>query len=106
MTAPLVIGVISDTHGLVRPEVHDALAGVYLILHAGDVCGDEVLDELSTIAPVAAVMGNCDPPGHPRLPTRIVRTIGSPRVTFTASPKPRSLLGMVAWSWYIATTPS
>lgn len=79
MTAAIVIGVISDTHGLVRPEVHDALAGVYLILHAGDVCGDEVLDELSTIAPVAAVMGNCDPPGHPRLPARIARTIGGHR---------------------------
>lgn len=72
----LVIGVISDTHGMVRPAVHDALAGVYMILHAGDVGGDEVLDELSTIAPVAAVMGNCDPPGHPRLPTVIERTIG------------------------------
>jgi putative phosphoesterase len=72
---PLVIGVISDTHGLVRPDVHEALAGVYLILHAGDVCGDEVLDELSIIAPVAAVAGNCDPAGHPRLPYRMDRTI-------------------------------
>lgn len=75
MSEPLVIGVISDTHGLVRPDVHEALAGVYLILHAGDVCGDEVLDELATIAPVAAVAGNCDPPGHPRLPWRIDRAI-------------------------------
>ncbi|MBC7896736.1 MAG: metallophosphoesterase family protein [Cytophagaceae bacterium] len=83
MTAPLVIGVISDTHGLVRPDVHNALAGVYLILHAGDVCGDEVLDELATIAPVAAVAGNCDPPGHPRLPARIDRTIHG--VTFHVS---------------------
>ncbi|MCC6317851.1 MAG: metallophosphoesterase family protein [Gemmatimonadaceae bacterium] len=72
----MVVGVISDTHGLVRAAVHEALAGSYLILHAGDVCGDDVLTELSTIAPVAAVMGNCDPPGHPRLPTRIDREIG------------------------------
>ena len=73
---PQTSGVIADTHGLVRPEVHTALSGVYLILHAGDVCGDEVLDELALIAPVAAVAGNCDPPGHPRLPTAIDRLIG------------------------------
>lgn len=73
---PLVIGVIADTHGLIRPEVHAALSGVYLILHAGDVCGDDVLDELAAIAPVAAVAGNCDPPGHPRLPAAIDRSIG------------------------------
>ena len=51
MTAPNapvhVIGIISDTHGLVRPDVHTALAGVELILHAGDVGGDDVLDELT-----------------------------------------------------------
>jgi putative phosphoesterase len=61
------IGLISDTHGLVRPDVHTALAGVELILHAGDVGGDEILDELATIAPVCAVYGNTDAPGHPRL---------------------------------------
>lgn len=61
------IGLISDTHGLVRPGVHDALAGVELILHAGDVEGDEILDELELIAPVRAVFGNCDAPGNPRL---------------------------------------
>lgn len=59
-----------------RPEVHQALAGVELILHAGDVGGDEVLDELSTIAPVMAVFGNTDPPGHPRLSAEVVREIG------------------------------
>jgi hypothetical protein len=56
-----LIGLISDTHGLVRPSVFDALAGVELILHAGDV-GAGVLDELSAIAPVRAVIGNTDPP--------------------------------------------
>ena len=80
MSAPVVIGVIADTHGLVRPEVHEALAGVYLILHAGDVCGDEILEELSIIAPVAAVAGNCDPVDHPRLPSRIDRTIEGIRI--------------------------
>ncbi len=62
----LVIGLISDTHGLVRPDVHVALSGVEYILHAGDV-GEGVLDELGTIAPVRAVYGNTDPPGDPSL---------------------------------------
>ena len=61
------IGLISDTHGLLRAEVHEALAGVSLILHAGDVCSDTILDELALIAPVQAVFGNCDPPGEPGL---------------------------------------
>ena len=59
-----VIGLISDTHGLVRADVHRALAGVELILHAGDVGGDEVLDELELIAPVHAVYGNTDRAGR------------------------------------------
>jgi hypothetical protein len=63
----LRIGLISDTHGLLRPQVHQALAGVELILHAGDVGGDEILDELTLIAPVRAVFGNTDAPGNPRL---------------------------------------
>lgn len=71
-----LIGLISDTHGLVRPQVHTALAGVELILHAGDVGGDDVLDELSLIAPVFAVYGNTDAPGDPRLAESIERTIG------------------------------
>jgi len=54
------IGVISDTHGIVRDLLHDLLKGVDLILHAGDVCGEDVLDELSLIAPVIAVRGNMD----------------------------------------------
>ena len=58
----MLIGLISDTHGLLRPEVHAALAGVELILHAGDVGGAEILDELALIAPVRAVYGNTDAP--------------------------------------------
>ena len=58
------IGLISDTHGLVRPGVHSALAGVEMILHAGDVGGEEILIELGTIAPVRAVAGNTDRPGE------------------------------------------
>jgi len=55
-----VIGVISDTHGLLRPEAVEALRGVELILHAGDVGSPEVLDSLKGIAPVVAVRGNND----------------------------------------------
>ena len=55
-----MIGVISDTHGLVRPEVFEILKGVDLIIHAGDIGGVEVLNALETIAPVRAVCGNND----------------------------------------------
>ena len=92
-----VIGLISDTHGLVRGEVHGALAGVELILHAGDVGGDAVLDELQLIAPVAAVYGNTDAPGDPRLEAAIERTIGGVRIHVShghelGSPTPQTLL--------------
>ena len=55
-----LIGVISDTHGLLRAQVLEALSGVDLIIHAGDVGGQEVVDELKKIAPVFAVRGNMD----------------------------------------------
>ena len=54
------IGIISDTHGLLRPEAARALKGSDLILHAGDIDKPEVLRTLHTIAPVTAVQGNCD----------------------------------------------
>ena len=54
------IGVISDTHGLLRPEAVDALRHVSQILHAGDVGAPEVLEKLRDIAPVTAVRGNVD----------------------------------------------
>ena len=62
----MLVGLVSDTHGLVRPELFTALAGVELILHAGDV-GDGVLPQLRAIAGVQAVYGNTDPPGTPGL---------------------------------------
>jgi len=71
-----LVGLISDTHGLLRPEVFDALAGVELILHAGDVGGADILAGLSTIAPVLAVYGNTDPPGTPGLEAARVVTLG------------------------------
>ena len=54
------VGVISDTHGLLRPEAVAALQGSHLIVHAGDVGRPEVLDGLSEIAPIWAVRGNID----------------------------------------------
>jgi len=54
------IGLISDTHGLLRPEALEALRGSELILHAGDVGKPEILDKLRKIAPVIAVRGNVD----------------------------------------------
>ena len=57
------IGVVSDTHGLLRPEVAPALAGVERILHLGDVGRPSVLQALEQIAPVTAIRGNVDREG-------------------------------------------
>jgi uncharacterized protein len=56
----MLIGVISDTHGLIRPEAVEALRGVEHILHAGDVGRISVLETLKEIAPVTAIRGNVD----------------------------------------------
>jgi uncharacterized protein len=56
----LTAGVISDTHGVLIPEVLQVLSGVNLIIHAGDIDTQAVLNELNRIAPVAAVLGNMD----------------------------------------------
>ena len=93
----MLIGLVSDTHGLVRPELHTALAGVELILHAGDVGGDDVLDELELIAPVLAVYGNTDMPGDPRLAAAIDDTFAGVTVHVShghevGSPTPQKLL--------------
>jgi uncharacterized protein len=60
---PLIIGVLSDTHGLLRPEALAALAGVDHILHAGDVGDARILDKLRAIAPLTAIRGNIDVSG-------------------------------------------
>jgi len=72
------IGIISDTHGLLRPEAQRALLGVQLIIHAGDVGAPEILTRLKTIAPVFAVRGNVDTqPWARELPlTAVVQTAG------------------------------
>lgn len=60
---PTLVGVISDTHSLIRPEALKALEGVSLIIHAGDVGAQSVLHRLENIAPVVAVRGNTDRDG-------------------------------------------
>jgi uncharacterized protein len=92
-----VIGLISDTHGMVRASVFAALAGVELILHAGDVGPDDVLVELETIAPVRAVAGNTDLPGNPRHSSTLVLDIGGVSIHVShghefGSPTPEKLL--------------
>ena len=60
MAEKLTVGVVSDTHGLVRPEAIEALRGCDVILHAGDIGGSHVLQELGSLAPVIPVRGNVD----------------------------------------------
>ena len=56
----MLIGVISDTHGLLRPEALNALAGVQHIIHAGDIGSPDIVPRLAEIAPVTAIRGNVD----------------------------------------------
>ncbi len=93
----IVIGLISDTHGLLRPEVFKALEGVSEILHAGDVGDNDVLTELHTIAPTRAVFGNTDTPGRTDLSQRLEVMIGNIRVLVThghelGTPTPENLV--------------
>ncbi len=60
MSQTVKIGVISDTHRLLRPEALAALEGVERIIHGGDVGGEDILDALGSIAPVTVVRGNTD----------------------------------------------
>lgn len=75
------VGLVSDTHGLVRPEALRALRGASLLVHAGDVGGPEVLDALGAIARVVAVRGNNDTgPWARRLPESVTFEAGGRRV--------------------------
>jgi len=92
-----VVGLISDTHGLLRASVHDALAGVDLILHAGDVGGGGILDELRIIAPVQAVFGNTDSPADPNLSQELIVPLNGIEIHVShghelGSPTPAKLL--------------
>jgi len=74
------IGLIADTHGLLRPEVARVFAGVDLIVHAGDVGSADVLHGLASIAPVEAVSGNVDDRHDPALPGQRTIPIGALRL--------------------------
>ncbi len=92
----IIIGLVSDTHGLVRNGLFRALGGVSQILHAGDVGGREVLDALRSIAPVQAVYGNVDPLDGV-LPDEIVTRVGGLSIHVShghelGSPTPAKLL--------------
>ena len=71
-----IVGIISDTHGHLRPEVAEAFAGVDLIIHAGDIGNNEVLEALRSIAPVHAVRGNMDGGWAHDLPVTEVVEVG------------------------------
>ena len=82
-TKKWVVGLIADTHGLLRPEVPQSFAGVDLIVHAGDVGGSAVLRGLAAIARIEAVYGNVDDPDDPMLAAE--RTIPVGRLTLHVS---------------------
>jgi uncharacterized protein len=80
-SAETVVGIISDTHGLLRAEAIAALRGSQLIVHAGDIGKQEVLDQLRALAPTSAVHGNVDTQGWAaRLPTTEVVEVGELRL--------------------------
>src|SRR5882724_862152 len=75
--SPRIVGVISDTHGSLRPEAKSALSGSDLIVHAGDIGKEEILDELKAIAPLFVVRGNVDNGGWAnQLPTKEIVEFG------------------------------
>jgi hypothetical protein len=74
---PILIGVISDTHGLLRPEAVEALRGSQQIIHAGDVGDPAILQQLAAIAPLTAIRGNVDKePWSKKLPATEVVELG------------------------------
>ena len=97
----LVVGLVSDTHGLFRPQLREALAGVDLIIHAGDVGGADVLRQLSEIAPVEAVSGNVDDRRDPLLRRERSLPVGALTIHVShgdelGSPRPELLLARYA----------
>jgi len=93
---PIIVGLVSDTHGLVRGGLFRVLGGVSQIFHAGDVGGRDVLDALRSIAPVQAVYGNVDPIDGV-LPDEIVTELGGVSIHVShghelGSPTPAKLL--------------
>ena len=81
------VGILSDTHGLLRPEVLSALEGCEVILHGGDVNRQSILDQLGEIAPVHAVRGNNDKEWAEHLPASLEMTLAGARVYMTHKKK-------------------
>jgi putative phosphoesterase len=78
MVHPSIVGLISDTHGLMRKEALTALNGCDLIIHAGDIGKPEIIEELRALAPVVAVRGNVDKGSWAsRLPNTAIAEAGS-----------------------------
>jgi uncharacterized protein len=81
MSAVASVGLISDTHGLLRPEAPAALRGSDFIIHAGDVGKPEIIEQLRALAPVVAVRGNIDKgPWASQLPLTAVAEAGSAQI--------------------------
>lgn len=99
----MLIGVISDTHGLLRPEALNALRGSAMIIHAGDVGKPAILEQLRGIGPVVAVRGNIDrQPWAARLPESTLVTVDGQKIfivhdlsQFTISSAPAGLAAVV-----------
>ena len=81
------VGIISDTHDLLRPEVTDALQGCEYILHAGDISSQRILDQLEQIAPVKVVRGNNDKEWAEHLPLFLDFKLGGLRIYMTHKKK-------------------
>ena len=77
------LGILADTHDLLRPEVSEALAGADAILHAGDIAGRKLLDRLEALAPVYAVRGNADRDWAKDLPPFLDLELGGLRIYMT-----------------------
>jgi putative phosphoesterase len=91
VASKLTVGVVSDTHGLVRPGAVEALEGSDVILHAGDVGGGHVLQELGALAPVIPVRGNADGGWARLLPERRRLDLGGVAILVLHD---RALLGL------------
>jgi putative phosphoesterase len=90
------VGVISDTHGLLRPQACAALAGARLILHAGDVGGPQVLRGLAELAPVIAVRGNNDRGAWAAtLPAQALVVVGDLRIVIVHERPRRPPAGLI-----------
>ena len=83
----MILGLISDTHNLLRPETLAALEGADAILHAGDINSQQIIDQLQTIAPVYSVRGNADKEWAEHLPPFLDFELGRLRIYMTHKKK-------------------